>query len=71
MIGVAQFRYPRYMPTRRAWLLLLLAIALRLLSQGWDAGLGNTPHPDERQVSSVWRESELGIPYCPITWEGE
>jgi YYY domain-containing protein len=41
------------MPTRRAWLLLLLAIALRLLSQGWDAGLGNTPHPDERQVGYV------------------
>jgi YYY domain-containing protein len=41
------------MPTRRAWLLLLLAITLRLLSQGWDAGLGNTPHPDERQVGYV------------------
>jgi len=41
------------MPTRRAWLLLLLAFALRLCSQGWDAGLGNTPHPDERQVGYV------------------
>jgi YYY domain-containing protein len=41
------------MPTRRAWLLLLLAIVVRLLSQGWDAGLGNTPHPDERQVGYV------------------
>ena len=53
LIAVAQIRYPRYMPTRRAWLLLLLAITLRLLSQGWDAGLGNTPHPDERQVGYV------------------
>jgi len=40
------------MPSRRAWLVLLLAIALRLLTQGWDSGL-LTPHPDERQVAFV------------------
>ncbi len=40
------------MPSRRAWLLLLLAVVLRLLTQGWDSGL-LTPHPDERQVAFV------------------
>jgi hypothetical protein len=40
------------MPSRRVWLLLLLAILLRLLTQGWDSGL-LTPHPDERQVAFV------------------
>ncbi len=40
------------MPSRRVWLLLLLAIVLRLLTQGWDSGL-YTPHPDERQVAFV------------------
>ena len=40
------------MPSRRAWLLLLLAIVLRLLTHGWDSGL-LTPHPDERQVAFV------------------
>ncbi len=41
------------MPTRRTWLLLLLAFVLRLLTVGWDYGLPNTPHPDERQVGYV------------------
>ncbi len=40
------------MPNRRVWLLLLLAVVLRLLTQGWDSGL-LTPHPDERQVAFV------------------
>jgi len=40
------------MPNRRVWLLLLLILGLRLLTQGWDAGLGG-PHPDERQVGFV------------------
>ena len=40
------------MPYRRVWLLLLLVLGLRLLTFGWDAGLGG-PHPDERQVGYV------------------
>lgn len=40
------------MPSRRVWLLLLLAVVLRLLTQGWDSGL-LSPHPDERQVAFV------------------
>jgi len=40
------------MPNRRVWLLLLLVFGLRLLTLGWDVGLGG-PHPDERQVGYV------------------
>ncbi len=39
---------------KRPWLLLLLALALRLLAQGWDAGSSSsTLHPDERQIAFV------------------
>jgi len=37
---------------RRTWLLILLIMGLRVLTQGWDSGL-LTPHPDERQVAFV------------------
>ncbi len=37
---------------RRTWLLVLLVLALRVVTQGWDSGL-LTPHPDERQVAYV------------------
>ena len=39
---------------KRTWLLLLLALGLRLLLQGWDSGYSSSSlHPDERQVSFV------------------
>jgi len=40
----------------RRWSLLALvivALAVRLLTQGWDVGTPPSPHPDERQVISV------------------
>ena len=44
----------RSMLRKHPWLLLLLALALRVLTQGWDAGAsGSALHPDERQVSFV------------------
>ncbi len=47
--------------TRRTWLrdgrtvfcLLLVALGIRVLTQGWDAGLPPSPHPDERRVVMV------------------
>ncbi len=33
--------------------LILLAVAVRLLTQAWDAGTPPSPHPDERQVVGV------------------
>ncbi len=42
------------MVKRRVWILLLLAVILRLLVQGWDVGSSSTTlHPDERQVSFI------------------
>jgi hypothetical protein len=39
---------------KRTWLLLLLALGLRLLLQGWDSGYSSSSlHPDERQVTFV------------------
>ncbi len=39
---------------KRTWILLLLVFGLRLLLQGWDAGVASSPlHPDERQVGFV------------------
>ncbi len=39
---------------KRTWFLLLIALGLRLLLQGWDAGVvSTTVHPDERQVGFV------------------
>ena len=39
---------------KRTWFLLLLALSLRLLLQGWDSGYSSSSlHPDERQVSFV------------------
>ncbi len=39
---------------KRTWILLLLVFGLRLLLQGWDAGVApSTLHPDERQVGFV------------------
>ncbi len=39
---------------KRTWLLLFLALGLRLLLQGWDSGYSSSSlHPDERQVSFV------------------
>jgi YYY domain-containing protein len=45
------------MPNRRVWLLLLLALMLRLPTLWWDSGL-QTPHPDERQVGYVTERIE-------------
>lgn len=42
------------MSLRRSLLaLVILALAVRLLTQGWDAGTPPSPHPDERQVATV------------------
>ncbi len=38
---------------RAVFLLLLVALGIRALTQGWDAGLPPSPHPDERQVIMV------------------
>ena len=44
---------------KRTWLLLLLALGLRLLLQGWDSGYSSSSlHPDERQVSFVSQKIE-------------
>ena len=44
---------------KRTWLLLLLALGLRLLLQGWDSGYSSSSlHPDERQVSFVVEKTE-------------
>jgi YYY domain-containing protein len=44
---------------RRTLLLFMLALGLRLLLQGWDAGTtSSTPHPDERQVGYVTEKAE-------------
>jgi len=40
------------MSRKRTWLLFLLVVLARLLTQGWDSGL-LSPHPDERQVAFV------------------
>ncbi|HHQ47664.1 MAG TPA: hypothetical protein ENK19_02110, partial [Acidobacteria bacterium] len=48
-----RFGLPSFvMSRRRTWLLFLLVVALRVVTQGWDSGL-LTPHPDERQVAYV------------------
>nr|MCU0304688.1 hypothetical protein [Thermoanaerobaculales bacterium] len=42
------------MPSRRTWTLFAIALGLRLLVWGWDAGVpGSSLHPDERQVGYV------------------
>jgi len=42
------------MPRNRTWVLLLIALGLRLVLQGWDYGASSSsPHPDERQVGYV------------------
>lgn len=42
------------MPSKRTWVLLLVALAVRLAVVGWDAGVPATSlHPDERQVAYV------------------
>ncbi len=47
------------MVRKRTWLLLLLALGLRLLLQGWDSGYSSSSlHPDERQVSFVTEKTE-------------
>ena len=39
---------------KRTWILLLIVFGLRLLLQGWEAGVFSAPlHPDERQVGFV------------------
>ncbi len=44
---------------RRTWLLFLLALVLRLVTVGWDAGVPSTSlHPDERQVGFVTERLE-------------
>ncbi len=44
---------------KRTWLLLLLALGLRLLLQGWDSGYSSSSlHPDERQVSFVTEKTD-------------
>ena len=44
---------------RRTLLLFLLALILRLLLQGWDAGVtSSSSHPDERQVGFVTEQAE-------------
>ena len=43
----------RIMPRRSLLVLIFLAIAVRLLTQAWDAGTPPSPHPDERQVVAV------------------
>ena len=44
---------------RRTLLLFLLALVLRLLLQGWDAGAtASSSHPDERQVGFVTERAE-------------
>jgi len=44
---------------RRTLLLFLLALLLRLLLQGWDAGVtSSSSHPDERQVGFVTERAE-------------
>ncbi len=44
---------------RRTLLLFLLALLLRLLLQGWDAGVtSSSSHPDERQVGYVTERAE-------------
>ena len=44
---------------RRTLLLFLLALLLRLLLQGWDAGVtSSSSHPDERQVGFVTEKAE-------------
>jgi len=44
---------------RRTLLLFLLALVLRLLLQGWDAGVtSSSSHPDERQVGFVTERAE-------------
>lgn len=44
---------------KRTWLLLLLALGLRLLLQGWDSGYSSSSlHPDERQVSFVCEKTD-------------
>ncbi len=45
------------MPRKGTWLLVLLVIGLRLLTQGWDSGL-LSPHPDERQVAFVAEKAD-------------
>ena len=40
------------MSRKRTWVLFLLVVVARLLTQGWDSGL-LSPHPDERQVAFV------------------
>ena len=47
------------MLSRRTLLLFLLALVLRLLLQGWDAGVtSSSSHPDERQVGYVTERAE-------------
>ncbi len=41
------------MPRKILPALIFLAIAVRLLTQAWDAGTPPSPHPDERQVVAV------------------
>lgn len=41
------------MGRRSLLILVFLAIAVRVVTQGWDAGTPPSPHPDERQVVSV------------------
>ncbi len=44
---------------RRTLLLFLLALVLRLLLQGWDAGVtSSSSHPDERQVGFVTEKAQ-------------
>ena len=44
---------------KRTWILLLLALGLRLLLLGWDAGgVSSSIHPDERQVGYVTEKVE-------------
>ena len=44
---------------KRTWVLLLIALGLRLLLLGWDAGgVSSSIHPDERQVGYVTEKVE-------------
>ena len=44
---------------KRTWILLLIALGLRLLLLGWDAGgVSSSIHPDERQVGYVTEKVE-------------
>ncbi len=44
---------------KRTWILLLIALGLRLLLLGWDVGANaSSSHPDERQVGFVTERIE-------------